>query len=146
MSGAAGSYFVVRELERRAVNAHALCRLLRECSEQVEYFSRSAADILSNCDISLLQDCGYYANKAPDSFLELFESCEILCPKSRAIVLEFARDFGKNYREEQIKRCRYYLERMSTQESELNSALPTQKKLAFSLLLSLTLIAVILLV
>jgi len=61
-------------------------------------------------------------------------------------VLEFARDFGKNYREEQIKRCRYYLERMSTQESELNSALPTQKKLAFSLLLSLTLIAVILLV
>ena len=146
MGGVAGSYCLVRELEQKVTNTRALCRLLRYCSEQVEYFARSAGAILSSCDVLLLRECGYRADNTPNNFFDFFESCEILCPKSRSIVLDFARDFGKNYRNEQVKHCKYYLEQMNAQEAELNAALPTQKKLACTLLLSATFMVIILLV
>ena len=145
-SGAAVSFFIVRELERRLSNTRALCKLLRICTEQVEYFARSFGDIFSICEASLLKECGYYREEPAQNFSEFLNSCEILCSESRAIMLEFAADFGKNYREEQVKRCKYYSERMVAHLSELDAALPTQKKLAVALSLSATLMTVILLV
>ena len=145
-SGAAISFFMVRELEKRMTNTRALCRLLRICTEQVEYFARSSGDIISGCELSLLRECGYYGTVPVQTFFEFLNSCEILCSKSRAIMLEFAADFGKNYREEQIKRCKYYSERMALRLSELETSLPTQRKLVVALSLSATLMAVILLV
>ncbi len=146
MSGVAGSFFAVRELEKRLLNVRALCKLLRICAEQVEYFSRGSREILLSCDSELLRECGYYEETLPNSFFEFFDSCEILCKESRSIMLEFAGDFGKNYRDEQVKRCRYYLERMNERASELEAALPAQRKLAISLFVSATLMVIILLV
>ena len=146
LSGAASSFFLVRELEKRVANTRALCRLLRICTVQVEYFARSAGDILLNCDVLLLRECGFHGEKTPNTFLEFFCSCEILCEESREIMLEFGNDFGKNYRDEQVRRCKYYTEQIAAQEAALSAALPTQRKLAVALSVSLTLAVVILLV
>ena len=146
ISGVAGSFLVVSEFEKRLTNTRALCKLLRVCTEQVEYFSCSSHEILANCDALLLRECGYLDKEIPNDFSEFLDRCEILSNESRAIMIEFAKDFGKSYKDEQVKRCKYYLEKMDEHESKLESSLPAQRKLYFAILLAATLTAIILLI
>ena len=134
----------MRIVDERAKNIRALCELLRIIKEKVESFGMSACSILRELDGELMSACGYKNNEPPKDFLEFAQACDIADQGAKEILLEFFAEFGKSYRSEQIKRCEYYLERMTKQERLVCSKLPDQKKLYATLCLSLSLILVIL--
>lgn len=145
LSGSGCSILLVRELDARERNVKALCRMLRFIKRMVDGFSMSARDILRAAPRDVIEDCGYPYEQAENCLLDFAESCKIADDEARMIFIEFARSFGKNYREEQVRECEYYIERMEERQRLICQRLPTQKKLAFALTLCLTLILAILL-
>lgn len=144
--GAACSFFIIRELDGRATNARALCELLVITADQVECFAKSGGEILRGCDPALLLACGYCGVGAPRGFLEFFENSEITDGECREIMREFAQSFGKSYKSEQVRRCKYCLGRMEARQQAIANTLPKQKKLVLTLTVALTLMLVILLI
>ena len=145
IGGAAFSVFAVQTVEKRAQSVKAFCELLRLIKERVECFGMSSGQILHSLDRELLWACGYRGDEPPSNFLELVGECDIADGSAKEILLEFFSEFGKSYRAEQIKRCEYYLDRLSKHERLVCSRAADQKKLYATLCLSLSLVLVILL-
>ncbi|MBP3369279.1 MAG: hypothetical protein J6L85_00875 [Clostridia bacterium] len=145
-SGGGCCLIVISELDRRIKNLRALCELLRVTGRMVDSFSMSARDILKRLPDELVRDCGCSADVRPESFPELACACEISDDEAKRVFGEFAYAFGKSYRQEQVRQCEYYLDRMCERESEVTQKLHVQKKLAVALSLSATLALVMLLI
>ncbi len=145
-SGAACCFVLIAELDRRIKNIRALCEVLRITKRMVESFSMSAPDILSKLSHELMRDCGYLRTDTPQGFWDFAVACEVCDREAKEILLEFAGEFGKSYRPEQIRQCEYHIERMSERESGLSQKLPVQKKLVLAVGISVTLMLVILLI
>ena len=143
--GAAFSIFAVQIIDARSRSVKAFCELLRIVKEKVECFGMSSVQMLRTLDRELLLSCGYRGDELPNDFLELIGECDIADQSAKAILLEFFSEFGKSYRAEQIKRCEYYLERLSKHERLVCSRAADQKKLYATLCFSASLILVILL-
>ena len=146
LSGIGCSVLLSRELDERTRNVRALCKMLRFIKRMVDSFSMSARDILREAPRDLIAACGYPYEQAGPCLLDFAENCQISDVEARLIFFEFARSFGKNYRDEQVRECEYYIERMEERERVVSQRLPVQKKLVFALTLCLTLILAILLI
>ena len=144
-SGILSAALVVSELEARANRVKAISQAMRFIKRMVECFSMSASDILLKMPRKLKDDCGYGKGTEECSLLSFALACEIEDNEAQAIFIEFARSFGKNYRAEQIRECEYYIGLMEERERQIASRLPSQKKLAFALIVCATLAVLILL-
>ena len=134
------------ELDARVKNVTALCKMLKLIRRMVESFSMSARDILEEAPEELVAACGFDLECQASSLVSFAEACRIPDGEARYIFTEFAYSFGKHYREEQIKECGYYIERMEERERLLLQKLPAQKKLVFAVSLCIPLAAAILLI
>ena len=133
------------ELALRRVNA--LIRFFEFVRSSVRHYSMSASEIIRRCDGELLFLCGLADGEdRPESFLDMAERCDIPDGEAEKIFSEFARDFGKAYREEQAAKCDGYIARLTDRERKLGEELPSRRKMIIGLGISLTLILVILLV
>ena len=123
----------------------ALCQMMRYVKRMVECFSMSAREILLRMPQGLKSDCGFDGQTDEASMISFADACKIEDDEARAIFIEFARSFGKNYRAEQVRECEYYIGRMEQRERQIANRLPSQKKLAFALIVCATLGILILL-
>ena len=145
LSGIGCAAFIVSELDARARNVKALCKMLKLIKRMVESFSMSLRDILREMPEGLAEDCGFDRECDAVSLVSFVEACSISDSEARAIFTEFAHSFGKNYRDGQVRECAYYIERMEERERLLLQKLPSQKKLVYAVSLCLALTLVILL-
>ncbi|MBQ1956923.1 MAG: hypothetical protein II365_04045 [Clostridia bacterium] len=91
---------------------------------QIDCFSAPIDDILRRADPALLMDCG--CTGSPKGFSGLLENCEMLQSSEVRVLLEgFCDELGGSFREQQIVRCDYYLERL---DAERNRQMPESKK------------------
>lgn len=127
-------FFLGRAFNRSAVLAlsqsEAWWRLLCETRLQIDCFSLPVSDILARADPSLLNDCGYLGaeEERPKNFEALVASCSISDTVCRDLVQKFAAEFGKGYREEQLRECDYYMALLDKHREELASRLHGKKK------------------
>lgn len=135
-SGAAYAVLLRKRLDLSLAIARGLCELLRNIRECVESFSLSAPLILRRCPPELFRSCGYDSDLAPDDLSELAARCDIPDVECRRIFEEFCSDFGKYYRDDQVKRCEHCLGLMESRASQICAELPAKKKTgtAFSIM------------
>ncbi len=145
VSGALGAGMMNRLAALSLQQTEAWLSLIRLTRSQVECFDLSAKQILIRCEGALLRQCGYEKKHPPESFEELVSFCEIKDGRTRQIAEEFAKSFGKGYREEQLRRCTYSADLLHDRAETIRLRLPSQKKLNTTLCLSGALAMVILL-
>ena len=119
--------------------------LLGYVKTQVECFSLPIGEILCRCDKKLLLRCGFTSSEEPPLELSSFvESCDISDSETERLMRELASEFGRCYREEQVKRCEYYIGMLETRVGSMREQLQVKKKLTTTLWLTGSLMLVIL--
>lgn len=136
---------LIGRAEKRVRCVASLAKLVENAKRAVENYSMTASEILLSCGEELIRACGYCRVELPQSFLEMSRGCEIGDEESRRIFFEFAQDFGKNYRERQTEKCEDCALKLKLREEYLTDQLAVKKKLIFCGCISLSLVAVILL-
>ena len=135
---------ISREKEK-AERTSSLARLAEEAGRAVENYSMTASEILRAMGEDLMRSCGYSLEGIPSSFSELCDNCDIPDEESRRIFSEFAKDFGKNYRGREAQKCNECAARLKERGEKLAVELSAKKKLISCVCISLSLLAVILL-
>ena len=117
--------------------------MIRYVKAQVECYSLPAEDILLNCDKDLFRRCGYISDPPPDSLEMLSEAANKGDADIGNTVRAFFSEFGRCYREEQVKRCTYCLSVLEGRRGELKEQLPVKKRMNLTLFISGSLILAI---
>ncbi len=146
ISGGVGAYLMNRSASAALTQVEGWISFLRYVKLQVECFSLPISVILKRCDPNIFRGCGYFLDVPPENLEELVQRCSVRDETNREIIDGFAKDFGKSYREEQIRRCEYYLSLLEARRNFLVTQLPMKKKLNSTLCIAGALAIVILLI
>ena len=120
--------------------------LLRYTRTQIDLYALPVSEIFERCSPELLFLCGWHEERAPSSFDELFECCKISDKEAKSAIMEFCTGFGRNYREEELRRCDASVALLTRCYERLFSEMTSKKKLNFTLCLSGSLALIILLI
>ncbi|MBQ8140467.1 MAG: stage III sporulation protein AB [Clostridia bacterium] len=145
-SGFAGAWIMNSSVSRTLTQTEALIALMRFIRIQIECFALPASEIIRRADGELLSRCGYCGGELPESFEELFEKFSVRDGEAAAITQNFARNFGKSYRSEQLRECDYYIAQLCDAKQRISDELPKRKKVNSTLCVSSALALIILLI
>lgn len=127
-------------------HTEAMISFLRFVKVRVDCYAMPIDRILSDCDESIYEGLGYTDAKKPEDLAALAKHCTSLRGDIKDIMTKFASEFGKSYREEQVKLCDRYIDEMLMLRSDISARLPMQKKLNSTLCISGAMAIVILLI
>ena len=99
---------------------------------QIDCYSLPPDKILSSVSEDILQSCN--CREKPDSIEQMIKNSKIyLEDESMRLLNAFSAEFGSTYREEQLKRCDYYIQALSEQRRRLSDDLPAKSKIGSAL-------------
>jgi hypothetical protein len=111
---------------------------------QIDCYLMPIDDILSGGDRALLEACMSPANAA--DLPAILASCEIyLDGDAKRILDSFVREIGAGYREDQLKRCDYFISSLRAQRERIAASLPLRTRLCATLCICIALATAILL-
>ena len=111
---------------------------------QIDCYLMPIDRILTLADRDLLRACS--VGKPVTTLTQALRGAiPYLDPESRRLLSALARELGSSYREEQLKRCDYYLQALQRQRERLEQALPNRIKLGTTVCLCVAIGAAILL-
>ena len=140
----AGLAFAAFE-RRRCRQAEGFLSLLRHIRLQIDCFSIPVVQILDSCDTRILIDCGTEATKLPD-FNALLHGTRLYVPEEMCrLLVDFGAQLGSSYREEQLRCCDYFLERLIPCCDALRTELPKRERMALILPIAVSAMLVLLL-
>ena len=145
-SGFASAYVMNSSADAKVKQLEGLIAFMRFIRIQIECFSLPATEIIRRCDRDLLRECGYTEDVLINNFEQLFDSFSIKDESVRKLMRDFSKGFGKGYREEQLKECDYYIDRLCQQRERMANELPNRKKVNSTLCVSSALALIILLI
>ena len=121
-----------REKKRLTV-LDAWLELLLEIRTQIDCYLTPLDEILQNARPALLQACTGGEDVKPSlaELLNAAESC--LDPECQRLLQAFTREIGASYRDEQLKRCDFYLQALQVERERIARALPARVKLTVTL-------------
>ena len=164
--GGAGVYLALAlsRYERRRISVlDGYLSLLRYIKGQIDCFASPLSDILAGADPSILSACLGQSPTASDMYAKvraddgsaprtfpalpalLKGSHDYLTPEAERLLTAFSAEFGKTFRAEQVSRCDYYLDALTTERQTLSATLPARLRTTTTLCLCLTVASVILL-
>jgi hypothetical protein len=119
---------------------------LRYVRSQIDCFALPICDILGRADRALLSGCGWEKEEPPSSVEDMLGEASVEDEDALGILLEFCKDFGKSYLDEQIRRCDHYISLLDERRNSLAKDLPRKKKLNSTLCISGAVAMIILLI
>ena len=120
--------------------------LLRYIKAQIGCFALPIGEILARAEASLLAGCGWRRESAPTSLEQMLAEAGLGDRTSQGILLEFCKDFGRSYLDEQIRRCDHYITLLEERQVSVGKDIPRRKKLNSTLCISGALALIILLI
>ena len=127
----ASSHYANTERER-IERLRELVFFIRYVKDKVECYSMPMDQILDSCKESILRNLG--VKKKVSALSELFDECAPFGGEEIKSILErFCLDFGKGYREHQVKLCESTANAVESHLKKLESTYPTRKKTATTL-------------
>ena len=145
IGGAAMAYNLNARAKRALSITEGLINLIRHVKTQVSCYATPIDKILSGCERSVFEACGYAKEATPQSIGELIEGCPMLEGRALGVMNEFSRGFGKSYRADQVRLCESSIEELSALRSDISDKLPIRRKLNSTLCISSAMAIVILL-
>ena len=114
---------------RRCRQAEGFLVLLRHIKLQIDCFSLPVCRILTGCDGRILTDCGVESETLRD-FSSLLDGTRLYVPEEfYRLLREFGRQLGSSYREDQLRCCDYFLERLTPMCDKLRAELSKREKM-----------------
>jgi|GEM_PF-584716 len=150
----AGGYMavhLVRKEKKRLRAVDGYISLLFYIKGQIDCYAKPISDILLGADPELIADCIGKGGKDRicvdySEFPALVaESGELLEPECKRILHTFSGELGGVYRDEQIRRCDYYIEALTRERERLFEALPARMRINSVLSVSSALMLAVLL-
>ena len=132
--------------EQEICTVEAYIELIRFIRTEVDIYALPIDVILKRCDAELLLRCGSDEDSFPKDLCELFARARIKDKTAERELSEFCFDFGKCYREEQLKRCDATLSVLLGVRETLRGELEGKKKMSYTLFLSSAVALIILLI
>lgn len=111
---------------------------------QIDCYLTPLADILSSGESALLRACLSNGDETDLSAI-LRSSSVYLDGESKRLLESFVREIGTSYREEQVRRCDYYITALREQRERIARDAPVRIRLAVTLCLCIALGSAILL-
>ena len=142
--GVFAAFVSVQYEKRRLTVVDGWIDLILYIRGQIDCYLLPIEDILSSGDRALLEACMSPSNAA--DLPAILASCEIYLDGDAKRTLEsFVREIGAGYREEQIKRCDFFIASLRTQREKIAASLPLRVRLCATLCFCLALATAILL-
>ena len=133
ISGAVISFSFCRFQKKRLSVLDSYISLLFFIKGQIDCYLRPISEILSMADSRVIEGCGY-KNGSPSSLIEMLPHSRIyLEEESQRLLCNFAEEFGGTYKDEQLKRCDYYIESLLVQRGALCDEIPSRNKVGSAL-------------
>ena len=113
------SVYLISEGKRRICACEAVCALITFIKQNIEAFGTPIDGILDTCRIDYLDNCAFgevMRQKGLPSAAS--EGILTLGKEAQNDFETFAENIGKGYRDEEIKRCDYYLSRFELHLAE----------------------------
>lgn len=135
----------VARFERRRLSVlDAWIDLLIHVRGQIDCYLLPLDEILASADKTLLTACS--PSGQTDSLAELLQGAlPYLDAEGRRLLSSLVRELGSSYREEQIKRCDYYIHALQVCREKVAQALPARLKMGTTISLCIAIGAAILL-
>ena len=131
-----GSRRLNRRADRGIACIEGFIALMRYVRTQIDCYALPLEEIFGRCDENILVRCGYYDEELPKDFLGFFNRLDIKDKELYRIMLGFSADFGKHYREEQLKRCDACIVELEALSEQARQTVASRKKLNVTLCLS----------
>ena len=130
LTGVILSVSVNRFEQKKLTILDAFITLLFYIKGQIDCFSLPLGEILKSAPTEV--SCLRAHND--DSFLDMLYNCKIyLDAESFRLLERFGMEFGGMYREEQLRRCDYYIEALCERRRVIFEDLPARKKIGGTL-------------
>lgn len=95
---------------------------------QIDCYLRPISEILGMADERIIEGCGF-KKSTPSSLTEMLPYSRIyLEDESRRLLYNFSEEFGSTYKDEQLKRCDYYIESLLVERNALCDEIPSRSK------------------
>ena len=128
-------YLETRRFEKEKIKQiDAFISLLRYIKKQVECFSVPISTIIALCDSKILEGCGIDLKGKKEVILsELLQDCDFYIDiEAVEILKKFGDEFGKTYRDDQLKSCDYYISELIKYREKIGQELPKERKMRFA--------------
>ena len=136
----------ISEIEEAVRVTGALRLVMERVKNMIECYSMPIGQILKKIEPSVFEICGYKGDGTPCDLLDLAENSSVSDKESFEIFFAFAKDFGKEYRKDELLRCSMFLERMRSREQKLLKEAAKKKKVVLTVSLCVAMAIVILLI
>ena len=146
LCGLEGARRLNKSVDADLSGVSAYLSLLYYTRTQIDLYALPVSEIFERCSHELLFSCGWCEESVPSSFDELFDCCKINDKEAKKVIMDFCRGFGRNYREEELRRCDSSIALLTQCHERLFSEMTNKKKLNFTLCLSGSLALIILLI
>lgn len=126
-SGVAVAISVNRFHKRRLATLDGLISLIFFIKGQVDCYARPVCEILTSMPPEILLHCN--CNTGVASLEEIAESCKgYLDDEPYRLILTFATEFGTTFREEQLRRCDYYIDALGERRRQLEPTVAARSR------------------
>ncbi len=133
-AGIALSYLLIHRERTRLSVLNAWVELITYIRTQIDCFLTPLDEILANADPALLRDCMFRGEACTLKGL-LQASRPYLDDETARQLTAFVKELGGSYRDEQVKRCDYYLHALRTLREARAAQLPQRTRLCATLCL-----------
>ena len=134
-------YFETRKYEKEKLKqTDAFISLLRYIKKQIDCFSAPISVIMAQCNKKLLEDCGIDTKSINDLsyndfFARIIENCDFYIDNEAIEILQkFGHEFGKTYRDEQLRSCDYYISELVKYREKIALEIPKERKMRFAVM------------
>ena len=145
VSGVLVARSINASLNAALVQTEGIVSLIRFLRVQIDCFSMPIGEILSMCSIDELFMCGYKGSVMPKNLSVIVGNMRVSDSVAHKHFCAFASEFGRGYREEQLRACDYYLNLLDEHRREIVASLPSKKKRNSALCVSASLALAVLL-
>ena len=122
-----------RGLREELARGEAYGRLVRWVRLQVSCFALPIGDILRRADPALLYACGWRREGTPEDLSDLLSAGAPTDGELSRLLFELSAEFGREYRQEQVARCDYYLKEIETRTEGMRARMDGKRRVNLTL-------------
>jgi len=130
------SFSISSKAKKEADELEAFILLMRKIRAEISCFSRPLCEIYAGFESEVFERSGFIKalkENGLDYALDTAGDKLSLREENFAVLKQFAMAIGKNYRDEEIKTCDYYISQLSERHKAHRDAIPKNNKLSRSL-------------
>lgn len=131
-AGSFAAYSAVRFEKRKLSVIDGWIDLIFHIRSQIDCYLMPLDEILACTDLEILKAC-MCRTPHPDLSTLLHTSAPYLSREGERLLTAFVKEIGGSYREEQLRRCDYYINALRTIREKIADDLPARQKLCITI-------------